>query len=372
MLTQHVAHASEHRLADLRPLLARDPSTFAGLSPPARDALLTRAAAHGLLPAVAACLPQDDATLRARFERLAAAAHLQDARNRAVLEETLGALDRVGIVPIALKGPVLADRLHAEPGLRASTDLDLLVREADLERAIAALLPLGFQRSAPLLEAYQRRRHHHLQLHRAPGPDIELHFRAHSSFGSFPEEEPWARAVPHRTTRGTAVLTLSPEDELVYLAVHAAGHLLQRGGWILDVWLLLERHPTLDWETMAGRAAAFGCRRALAYALLAMRALGAPVPDGPHLALGEGRRRLADLLSAAFLARTGKLGTAFWVAFHLALRDRTWTVPGWVVGEAGWVVRRRAHLLARGLTRVRPRRRDLGPSGTLVSRRTRP
>ncbi len=338
--------APEGRFADLRQLLAREPSAFAALAPPARQALLGRAAAHALLPAVAACLPPDDAALRTRFERLAAAARLRDAHNRVVLEEALRALAGAGIVPIALKGPVLADRLHAEPGLRASTDLDLLVRAADLERALAALLAIGFQRPAPLHEAYQRRRHHHLQLHRAPGPDIELHFRAHSSFGGFPEAEPWIRAVPHRTAAGTPVLLLAPEDELVYLAVHAAGHLLQRAGWFLDLWLLVERNPSLDWEAVAARAAAHGCQRPMAYALGALRDLGAPVPDGPHLALGGRRRRLADGLSAAALAafpRSRKVGVLLWIAFHLVLRDRGWSVPRWIAAEAGWVLRRRAH-----------------------------
>jgi hypothetical protein len=361
-----VARAHEHRFTDLRPLLARDPSAFAALAPPAREALLGRAVDHGLLSAVATCLPPGDAALRLRFDRLATAARLRDARNRAVLEEALAALASAGITPIALKGPVLADRLHAEPALRASTDLDLLVREADLDRAAEALGAVGFGRGDAEVDAYQRRRHHHLHLHRPPGPDVELHFRAHSAFGVFPEAEPWARALTWRTGRGTPVVVLAAEDELVYLAVHAAGHLFQRAGWLLDVWLLLERHPALDWAAVADRARAYGCRRPLAYALLALRDLGAPVPPGPHLALAARRRHLADRLSAAAvprLQRSRRLGVALWVAFHLVLMDRATSAAGWIGGEALLRLRRAAHLPVRRLTRQLGRRRGLGPSG---------
>lgn len=349
-----MAHAHEHSFTDLRPLLAREPSALAALAPPARVALLGRAVDHGLLSAVAACLPRGDAVLRARFERLATATRLRDARSRAVLEEALAALAQAGITPIALKGPVLADRLYAEPALRASTDLDLLVRDADLDRAADALGGVGFRRGDPAVDAYQRRRHHHLHLRRPPGPDVELHFRAHSAFGIFPEAEPWARAVAWRTARGTPVAVLAPEDELVYLAVHAAGHLFQRAGWLFDVWLLLERHPALDWAAVADRARAYGCRRALAYALLALRELGAPVPPGPHLALGARRRRLADRLSAAAvprLKRSRKAGVALWVSFHLVLMDRATSAARWIAAEALLRLRRAAHLPVRRLTR---------------------
>lgn len=342
---------------------------MSGLSGAARQALLADAVAHGLLTGVAACLPADDPGLRRRFESLAVAARLQDARNRDVLEEVLGLLRADGILPIALKGPILADRLYPEPALRVATDLDLLVREDDLPRATAALLAAGFHRPPPLVDAYQRRRHHHVHLSRARGPDVELHFRAHSDFGRFPEGEPWARAVSHRTARGSEVRILAPEDELVYLAAHAAGHMLARAGWLLDLWLFVERTPALDWSRVAERAAAYRCRRASAYALLHLQTLGAPVPQGPHLSwLGGTRQWVADHLAAATLARQKSLGfldlrgKLQWTAFHLVLRDRAWSAAGWVAGEAAWVLRRRAHLVSRILTRLGLRRVGLGLS----------
>ncbi len=346
--------------ADLRALLTRQPAPFQELSPAAREELLSAAARHGLLAAVAGHLPADDPGLRTRFERLAAGARLRDARLREVLEEVLAALAAAGVVPVALKGPILADRIYPDPALRAATDLDLLVAADELERSAAALLGVGFRRGPPLVEEYQRRHLHHLQLLRTPGPDVELHFTPQSAFGArLPAKAFLARALPHRTLRGTALRVLAPEDELIALAVHAAGHLLARGEWLLDLVLLVERHPDLDWRAVEDWSAAYGCRRALAHALGRVRELGAPVPAGRLLALDAGRRRLSAGLARAWRASRGRRAAALQMAFQLVLSDAPWRAPGVVLVEAWWVLRRRAHLLARLLT---PRRRRLlGP-----------
>jgi len=288
-------------------------------------------------------------------------ARLRDARIREVLEEVLGALAEAGVRPVALKGPVLADRLYPDPALRASTDLDLLVPEAALPQAVAVLLRRGFGRADPLVDAYQRRHQHHLHLSRRPGPDVELHFRPQSACGArLPSDVFLARALPYRTARGTPVQILSPEDELVALALHATGHLLERGAWLLDLLLFIERHPLLDWVAIAERSAEFRCRRAVAYALDEVRRLGGAVPCPPGLRLGSRRRAVAAALAPRALASKGRVGIGLRMAFELVLWDRTWFTPRYVLREGGWFLRRRAHLLARRLTGRVPRRATLG------------
>jgi hypothetical protein len=324
----------------------RDP--FGGLDGPGRDLLLAAAERHGLLSTLAGRLPPGDNRLCTRYQRLAAGARLRDARVRSVLEEVLSLLARAGVVPIALKGPVLADRVYPDPALRYSGDLDLLVPASELERSVEALQAAGFGRAPALVDAYQRRHLHHLHLHRPPDPDVELHFKAQSAFGvALPAAELLARTLPHRTPQGTALLVLSPEDELLTLAVHAAGHLLERASWLLDLLLFLDRHPALDWSVVAARAAEYRCRRALAYALVPVRELGGPVPEGPLLALGPRRRALCSRLAAAALARQGRAGIALRFAHELALRDRPFRSAGRILAEAWWFVRRRADFVVR-------------------------
>jgi len=357
-----VPHTADRRSPDLRPLLARAPAPFAGLDSDARATLLASAARHGLLSAVAGRLPPDDPDLRRRFERLAAGARLRDARLREALEEVLAILGATGIRPVALKGPALADRVYPDPALRAATDLDLLVSDQELARAADALVAAGFRRDAPLRDAYFRAEHHHLHLHRAPDADVELHFRVSSAFGAaISTGELLSRAVPHRTARGTPALVLAPEDELVTLSVHAAGHLFERAGWLLDLSLLIERSPGLDWAEIARRAGAWRCRRAVSYTLRRLGSLGASVPDDLTRSLGPARVRVADRLAGEALARAGRTARVLRMGFRTVLRDRLRTVPRDVLVESAWVLRRRTHLLTRHLTNMRGGRGAVGP-----------
>ena len=77
---------------------------------------------------------------------------------------------------MALKGPLLAERIYPEGALRPSVDLDLLVAENDLGRAVAALERAGWEADAGPTAVYARRHHHHLQLRREGQPPLELIF----------------------------------------------------------------------------------------------------------------------------------------------------------------------------------------------------
>lgn len=342
------------RAPALLALVAAPEPGFLGLDPGRRGALLDEAARHGLLAALAGRLPPGDRALALRFQRLAAGARVGDARIREALEEALAALGAAGVVPCALKGPALADRLYAEPALRPASDVDLLLPEAALADAVAALEARGFRRADALVDAYQRRHGHHVHLDRPPGPAVELHFRPQSGLGTrLPAGELLARARPHRTARGTPVRVLAPEDELIVLAVHASQHLLERAGWLLDLLLLLRRTPALDWAAVEARARAWRCRCPLAYALGAAQVAGASVPESLLAPLSPGRRALADRIAAAALARPpDRTMHLLRAAFDLSLRDRPWrAIPGFFLHHAWWFVRRRA----RSLTRPHPR-----------------
>jgi hypothetical protein len=58
----------------------------------------------------------------------------------------------------------------------------------------------------------------------------------------------------------------SPEDELVYLAIHAASHRFGRLAWLLDVRFAVERMSPRALETAAARAESWGVARALSLA----------------------------------------------------------------------------------------------------------
>jgi hypothetical protein len=117
---------------------------------------------------------------------------------------------------------------------------------------------------------------------------------------------------------------LAPEDEFLHLAVHAAGHGLERLLWLHDLDLFLEKH-SLDGSVVRERARELGLAPALDFALQALeRRLGVAVPWSRRGI----RPRLADRLLAARRVREGSLaGKLLELAFRATLTERLASVP---------------------------------------------
>lgn len=244
------------------------------------EALLELAGAHALRGTLRGAWGRltSDAALRAEIQREAAEGRLRHAWTRAALEEASGALEAAEVPHALLKGPLLAEELYPDPGQRMALDLDLLVAPPDLDAALDALSALGYFCEPGPRATYARSHHVHLHLARADRPLIELHFRAFRGFGTeLPAEPLLARSLP--SSAGSARV-LDPHDRFVYLALHAAGHLLERLGWLYDLKLLLRQAP-LDPDLLAARAEEFGGGPALA---LACAALARIEPDSETLA----------------------------------------------------------------------------------------
>jgi hypothetical protein len=183
------------------------------------------------------------------------------------LEVVVNAISAQGIAVAALKGPVLADRLYSPHATRHCVDLDLLVRESDLDGAIDALLATGYVCETGPAAEYSRRHGHHVRLTKIGGPPIELHFCAYAGFGVvLPAAALLDRAGSFRLPAGATVLVSSPADEFIYLATHAAGHSFIRLMWLYDLKLLVARHPSMDWSVVAARARALDVEAPVAYA----------------------------------------------------------------------------------------------------------
>lgn len=176
------------------------------------------------------------------------------------------ACDAVGLRGVALKGPLFAERYYARPAARGTTDIDLLVRERDLEVAARALATVGYVASLADSEQRFRREHHHLHFHHDHAPALELHFHAYRGFGRILRSDDLVdRSVP--APRGySAIRVLCVEDELVYLAVHAAAHRFGRLSWLHDLRLLLETMNAGQVEEAARRARTSGFAGPLALA----------------------------------------------------------------------------------------------------------
>jgi hypothetical protein len=195
---------------------------------------------------------------------------------REVLEQVLGTLESAGVDSILLGGAALAEQVYQTPSLRHSHDIDLLVAEADMERAAGALAGAEFSREAA-----------------APGHDGALLMTHRNSLpvrlaasmyelarpeGSLAEVRAWSTDF-HVGQARTRVLR--PEAALAYALARAAfsprRSTLQ---WAADGWMICAASDALDHRTFV--AAARRSRLLLPCAIMLgyLARTGAPIATG--------------------------------------------------------------------------------------------
>jgi len=136
-----------------------------------------------------------------------------------------------------LKGPALAHHLYGDISLRTSKDLDVLVREKDLDKVDALLLASGYVKDgAPfLLNGTKRKTHHVEYVHLQKKIQIEIHWRLHNPPVKEPSfDELWQRKRRSALT-SSPVFFLGEEDLFLHLVVHGARHGWFRLRWLVDM-----------------------------------------------------------------------------------------------------------------------------------------
>jgi hypothetical protein len=256
------------------------------------------------------------------FELRETARRVDHDAHLALLGRIGAALDVAGVRGVALKGPLFGERYYAEPWTRATTDTDLLVAEGALEHATSILEELGYTRDIGPEEERFRQEHHHVHLRHPEAPLLELHFHAYTGFGRILPSDPLLeRSRPGPRRELAALRVLSPEDELVFLSVHAAVHRFFRLGWLYDLALLLRAMSEAEIALAAARARAWGFARATAFAIsLTVELFGlSPHVLESFVAVGAVRARIArDTLREP---QNGALRSATRLAFTAALCD---------------------------------------------------
>jgi len=253
------------------------------------DYVLECAALNGLGPLLYSLLrDMDGAVPGGAMARLQSAYYANGLRNSlfmAALERVLGALQASGVDAVLLKGAALAESHWGNVALRPMADIDLLVREAALDRAEAALSSLGFAPEAGARREWYRRNHHHDApwVDTAGGPMLELHrdlvppgFGVTADLGGI-----WQRVRPARVGQAPA-LTLAPEDMVAHICLHTAlaDPLVGSVRSLMDLALVLGAARHLDWDEFVNRANRDGWARHAALTLAAARRVcGAAVPS---------------------------------------------------------------------------------------------
>lgn len=200
------------------------------------SAALALAEEEHLLPWTAACLRSQGISLPPaisdRIDRIERDAAIAAFYWRSELQGILRAFDQSSVRVVPLKGPLLAERLYGGAELHVSRDLDILVSKADFSRAEAVLTAAGFAPGAP--DDYHRPWHRQTTT-------VELHHDAENplAFNFFVEGA--MRNLQPAVFRGQHCWLLAPEDELLFLCLHAVRHRFERLNLILDVQLAFEK-----------------------------------------------------------------------------------------------------------------------------------
>jgi hypothetical protein len=189
-----------------------------------------------------------------------------------------------GMNVIPFKGPTLAALAYGDLGLREFGDLDLLISKRDFMKAQESLIARGYEPEVALntkqAAVFSEACNVMAFWHAEKEISVELHWELSPKYLPFSPDPGrlWERMVSSHPG-GQTVMTLSPEDLLVYLCAHGAKHVWEKLIWIVDVAGLIHRHPNLDWDRVCELSAEQRCERVLFLGLrLARDVIGASAP----------------------------------------------------------------------------------------------
>ncbi len=169
---------------------------------------------------------------------------------------------RADIPLILLKGIALLERVYPVAEQRPMQDIDVLVRQADFERAATLLQAQGYEfsnKASLWNEAFGREFMGNVAYSKdRVAFDLHWHpvtmswFRATTAFDL---DGLWARAIP-TDIAGAPALRLCPEDEVLHLCYHTAVHHgLAHPHGVRDILGVLRvERDALDWAVLAARA----------------------------------------------------------------------------------------------------------------------
>lgn len=204
------------------------------------------------------------------------------ARNTLICEEAgkiLDAFNQENIKTILLKGVFLAESIYKNLALRPMTDIDILIRKADLGKANEVLKRSGY--SVPpnyedflgnsLLSSINS-----LTYKASNSINFPVHLHWHLINSTWPldflvskidMERIWSCAEPAKVNR-IDTLTLAPHHLLIYLGQHSFNHSFDRAILLSDILEILRYYKTEpNWDLLIEDAEAFSLSSVLHHSL---------------------------------------------------------------------------------------------------------
>lgn len=268
------------------------------------DYVLRAANLHGVLPLLHTTLPDNTAIPALVTETARSAYWTTHFRNRTLLGElkaVLNAAAERGIAVMLLKGALLAPCYYPTPALRPMSDLDCLVRTADLGAFGAVLRDLGYREIDGQPGLVDERLHDPMFLEYAftaerDGVPVLIEYRAEPLAPlrlALTELDTTLAAHLRRSVGGiwergqqgeydgAPFARMAVEDVLLHIASHSmTRHSSFRLLWLHDLCRVVAQHPdAINWEQLAREARTLRLGAPVLAALeAAHRWLDAPIP----------------------------------------------------------------------------------------------
>ena len=307
-------------------------------APPAPqwEALMRLAEQHDLIPLLyrnVSTFP--DLVSSAVLEALRLSYQRNAQKNLRLTHELIRIVDCLqsqGVAALPYKGPVLAQAIYDDIGMRQFSDLDILIRPCDVPRAKAAIAQLGYTPSTRMTEAEEQaylRSGYELGFDGPFGRNLlELQWRILPRFYcvDLSVESLFERAS-EIAVGGRIVKTLSPEDLVLVLCIHAAKHAWARLSFLVDI-AGAARSQNINYELLEKRARRLRIERILGVNFwLLHELLAMPLPM--ILASYIRGDRSIEVLARKIQCRLSDYseydtGLSDYFRLMLALRERSW------------------------------------------------
>jgi Uncharacterised nucleotidyltransferase len=248
--------------------------------------LVALAEDHGVLPLMTRRLDDVDESfvpsdVRRKLRELSRARILFDLRMLSEMYRILGCFEAKNVEALLTKGPVLAVRCYGDSGMRQYTDLDFVLRDADVARATQAMIELGYEPKVPMAAIHTKKAAgEYAFFHGSTKLLVELH--TERTFRYHPKPLSIDRVFKRQARLHFGdedIPALSLEDELVLICIHGAKHFWERLLWIADVAALVSRQ-SIDWGRAIAAAGEVNAERMWRMGLLlSTKVAGAALPD---------------------------------------------------------------------------------------------
>jgi hypothetical protein len=254
---------------------------------------------HGVLPLAARNLIEHGRGLPLEIQHSLRSAYEANLRRNLWFSTELSRIARhfesKNLRAVPYKGPVLAQEVYGDQGLRSYSDIDFLVTSADFARAKQTLAELGYRPTLAQTAAVERFSlwaGYERSFDGAAGKHlVELQWALLPYFyGVDLRVEDLATRAGRINIGGSEVACLSPEDCVIVLCLHAAKHLWTRFIWLSDIAEAASME-SVDWSLIIARAEALGVVRMLGVSFwLARNVLRSKLPAAAEEMVGGDAR----------------------------------------------------------------------------------